>query len=271
MTLPESFDDIMNTKSYIIALKRYRERWTYTQKKLKDVGFKSVEIFDGIDGYTYDTSSIINNLNLSGHIHEALHKSPGGLGCTLSHLLLWKSIIDDNLSYLLIFEDDVLPHPDIKTLGPIWWKDCPKDADMILLGNQMNPADKQLYDPENRVVKSPAYCLHAYIMTNSGARKIFAIIDDFKRKNIPIEMTDMLMCELMMKNMINYYCWNGKNIKDKGYPVYNNEMIKQYPLDPKLMPDIIVQRRDTGLFYQNFRLGNITIEPRMIYNVVNYK
>lgn len=31
----------------------------------------------------------------------------GEIGCFLSHVSLWKKIIDNNLSYMAIFEDDI--------------------------------------------------------------------------------------------------------------------------------------------------------------------
>ena len=134
--LPESFDDFINGPSVILGIDRFfKERTVYSMNKLKNSGFFNIVYYKGVDGYIDNLEDITNLLNIK--IHESIIKQKGCYGFTLSSIKLWKKIIDENLNYLIIFEDDALPHPDFKNIARNWYKNTPKDIDIMYMGSRI--------------------------------------------------------------------------------------------------------------------------------------
>jgi glycosyl transferase family 25 len=63
-------------------------------------------------------------------------RSNGEIGCVLSHLKIWKQMVDENIEYALIFEDDCAATTNIQYLEQIMSgeQSLVKNADIILLG-----------------------------------------------------------------------------------------------------------------------------------------
>jgi GR25 family glycosyltransferase involved in LPS biosynthesis len=189
---------------------------------------------------------------------------------------LWHHIATSGIPYGVIFEDDVLPHPQIGELGQTWWAHTTllsEDGhkwpagyeegrgvlDMVLLGNQMNP-DFLVGKEHIPVLESPAYCLHAYVLTAAGARKLLDAIDVIIYSGRVMYMNDILVFNMMYERMLNYVCWN-RGLADVGWPVFSLDMDLGYVKTH----DVAVWARDTGLFYQNARWGTTISGLRRSY------
>ena len=258
-----SFEQFLEQGGVILSLPRYENRFHHTKQRLEEVGFQNLKFYKGIDGFHEDTVSAAKNLGLSLNYDEKISSKPGHIGCTLSHISLWKKIVDEELPYLLIFEDDALPHPKFREVGSIWWDRTPRDVDMILIGNQMDRKVQILYDPKNLIIKSPSFCLHAYIVTQQGAKKLMELV---KQQEI-LKMNDVQVMEWMSQDLLNYVCWNGAWIEEKTYETFTQHT----PLEKAFQRnDMIVERRDTGIIYQNFCLGHTLARENLIYNIVLY-
>jgi len=254
--LPTSWGQLLQeAPCFVLGLERYGERSADACCRLQEVGFQRIFLAEGVDGHARPAELEVVKEKLFPGLVWKKPLSPGHRGCSLGHMRLIHHIATAGIPYALIFEDDVLPHPRIGELGPTWWAET--DAwqkqhgmlDMILLGNQMNPAE--LAGQENiRVLQSPAYCLHAYVLTAAGARKILNTINIFIYSGIPMRMFDIMMYDMMCDRMLHYLCWNRGTL-DVGWPIFSLEM----PLAYVKTHDVAVWHRDTGLFYQNARWG----------------
>jgi GR25 family glycosyltransferase involved in LPS biosynthesis len=258
-----TFQEFQQKGGVILSLPRYEYRFQHTRHHLQQVGFQNIQFYKGIDGFVDDLSGIAIQLGIPGIYTEDIAHRPGNIACTLSHISLWKKIIDDSLPYLLIFEDDALPHPNFGEVGPLWWDQTPGDLDMILLGNQMNPTLQELYDPTKLIVRHPAYCLHAYIVTQKGAQKLMQLV----KSQSAMKMNDAQVMDWMSQGLLNFVCWNGAWIQNKGYDTFTQRTPLQAALDKM---DMIVEKRDTGLIYQNFCLGHTLYQKDPIFNIVLY-
>lgn len=258
-----SFEELLKQGGVILSLPRYENRFRHTKQRLEEVGFQNLQFYQGVDGFHDDLAFAAKNLGFSLTYDTEIASKPGHIGCTLSHISLWKKIVDEQLPYLFIFEDDALPHPKFREVGSIWWDKTPRDVDMILIGNQMDPKNSALYDPQNLILKCPAFCLHAYLVTQKGAQKLMQLV-----KAQPIlKMNDVQVLEWMSKELIDYACWNGAWIEEKTYEIFTQHT----PLEKAFQSNaMIVERRDTGLIYQNFCLGHTLACENPIYNVVLY-
>ncbi len=258
-----SFQDLLSQGGVILSLPRYQHRFEHTKQRLEEAGFVNLQFYKGVDGFEENLEEVSKTLELPGVYVDEISTKPGHIACTLSHITLWKKIVDDNLPYLLIFEDDALPHPRFKEIASQWWDRTPRDVDMILLGNQMDTQNPLLFDPHNLIVRFPAFCLHAYIVTQQGAKRLLQLV-----KEEPIlKMNDVQVMEWMAKGLLNFVCWNAAWVEEKVYQTFKQDT----PLETAIhSTDMIVDRRNTGLIYQNFCLGHTLAQNDQIFNIVLY-
>jgi hypothetical protein len=166
-------------------------------------------------------------------------------------LRLWERVVEERLPYLLIFEDDVLPHPDIAQLGPEYWAETPQDADFVLMGNQMEVSDiAALPDPRLKVVTLPSWCLHAYVITQDGARRGLELVARELASDRWLSTIDVELRRWMERADVRYACWNGTMLR-QAFPS-SDEMRGR----SELPLDVTRSKRATGPFFQNFSLGS---------------
>lgn len=264
MVLPETFEELLEGGAFILGLERHEGRRTRAAEKLATVGFKGLVAAEGVDGHAHPEHIDKVGSTLFPGLVWANHLTAGHRGCSLGHMRLWKYVVDAGLPYALIFEDDVLPHPDLATLGPVWWKETldferrSAPLDMVLLGNQMKTS--WIQDVADKVVQSPAYCLHAYIITQAGARKLLTAIDEIIYGRARMPMNDLLIFHMLETGRLHYCCWN-RGPTERGVPVFSLEM----PLKFVKENDVAIWYRDTGLFYQNGRGGSTLHDFKLSY------
>jgi glycosyl transferase family 25 len=164
------------------------------------------EFFDAIDGnYLLNTKE-----SLSDYLKDILYYryqyissdtklTSGEIGCFLSHVLLWKKIINENISPALILEDDI-----ILTENFHHYVSCTiPDYDVIFLGHCDDSGYGKgqvvkkipLNDSKELSVvtaKSPA-CTHAYLVTKRGVNRMLNYLDQkISKKPIDLEIVDMV-------------------------------------------------------------------------------
>ena len=110
---------------FVINLKRRPDRLkeVTTEMQKHNIQFERFSAIDDI------------NLELSGV------KMKRGLGCALSHLTIYKFMLQRNYKQIAVFEDDVYFHENFNELFPIIYKEVPNDWDLLYLGgNNYQPA-----------------------------------------------------------------------------------------------------------------------------------
>jgi polysaccharide biosynthesis protein PslH len=249
MPVPETFAELQSNPCYMVYVPRVRKRAEHSLKRLRDVGFDNVVLAEGVDGAREDPRVVGER---RGFLFDP-GLAAGQIGTTLSMIGLWEKVVDEGLPYMLVFEDDVLPHPDIRRLGPQYWAETPRAADFVFLGTQLVVED--LPDPDQRVVVSPSWCMHAYVITQEGARRALSLLREqlscFDRW---LATTDREVRHWMETGAIRYFCWNGTMLPPP-YPSLEREGD-----GTNGAPDVVRSTRATGLFFQNLSLGS-TIWP----------
>jgi len=191
---------------YLVTLKRSRDRHKLFEETLRGLNY---QIFWGIDGRILD----LEKLQESGLYDAELSKKKipigielkrGELGCALSHINIYKEIIEKNYDKVLILEDDVKVDPIPIEVLESSLKELPASWDLFYLGYLYNNDRLQLpiyvriyfaypilsllgytrYDARKLRCKFPRpysehlqlagfhYGTHAYAVTRSGAEKI---------------------------------------------------------------------------------------------------
>lgn len=247
--IPQTFAELQANPAFIVYLPRVRDRADHSRERLREVGFDDLVLVEGVDGLREDPRAIGERRGFPFDPGLAA----GEMGCALSMIGLWEKVVDEGLPYMLVFEDDVLPHPDLGRLGPQYWAETPRETDFVFLGNQL--IAENLPDPSRRVVVSPSWCLHAYVITQEGARRALALLHEqvscFDRWLSPIDIEARRWMEV---GAIRYFCWNGTMLP-APYPSTNGRGD-----GADLGPNVVRSTRCTGLFFQNYALGS-TIWP----------
>lgn len=252
-----NFDYILHKPAFVIHIQELSpERREFFTDNITKAGFTDMRIFEGINCYNNEilnnTIREFNNIKL----HENL--SPGQKGCLLSHLKLYKYIIENNIDICTIFEDDVHFHPNWDNLAFNYYNNTPKNFDIIFIGNQIDTSNKLIIN------NLSTYCTHAYIITFKGAQKLlrYLLNWDYYSKEIELcvghKLTGLFCIDIMIKNIqdrmnkrelkknINWYCWNGTIFPCK----FNN------------LPLIGFNVRNSGLVFQNENFMSIVSDKR---------
>ena len=173
---------LIDVPCFVINLKDRKDRWENMQKGL--VNFNNVTRFDAVNVKNVElnelpisifTRYIIDNNSRRCH-HFQIH-TKGAIGCSLSHISLWKKIVDNNIEKAIIFEDDC-------ELKPNFFDNIQKcyerfDKDIFVFGyNKL--FHKNILD--DCFCKAESFFgSHAYLITNKGAKILL-------ENSIPIEL-----------------------------------------------------------------------------------
>jgi GR25 family glycosyltransferase involved in LPS biosynthesis len=208
--LPLTFEDVLGGHCTVLNMDRCKdERWDIVRKRITDAGFVNVVRESAVDGLECDLRAFWNNLGMGvDEKVEYAFKTKGESGCTLSHVYLWKKIINENIPFMTVFEDDVMFHKDWKKLAKnIFWYMTDKTCDLLYLGSHGS------FTPFMPLVfQQPVYCTHAYIITLEGARKLLNLFLYSKK----LEVIDNVIHNAMIADpqFINWQCWNATSFDD---------------------------------------------------------
>lgn len=215
-----NFNEILNMTTFVIHLsKKCEERKNFFMENIKNAGYININIFEAVDALDItelnETLKLFNNPKIDNSL------SKGQIGCLLSHLKLYKHIIDNKINITNVFEDDVMFHPKWNELAKEYYNDTPKDYDILFIGNQ-------IYNSKSpKINKEPCFCTHAYIITLEGATKIYNLLLDFgfnshiNQKILDNTSNGLFVIDFVFYNIqkkinenkiekiYNWYCWNA--------------------------------------------------------------
>lgn len=197
-------DNIIN-ETYLINMDKEVERLKtfdemMSSKHLPDLSWKYIrvsaingkELRDNICIPQKDTiSNLINckqTLYYPNNIFELQDKyvspinwlSSGEVGCLMSHVMLWEKVASEEfLNRIAVFEDDARTHMDIQTINKLildlykYLEDnYIPEPDMLYLGKALDDCLNYKKVWNNVYYSKHPLCLHSYIITKNGARKL---------------------------------------------------------------------------------------------------
>jgi GR25 family glycosyltransferase involved in LPS biosynthesis/tetratricopeptide (TPR) repeat protein len=151
---------------YILNLKRRPDRKERMEQQLKDIHF---EFFEAVDGETLEPTMEIYNL-IKGNDYGSRR---GFVGCALSHINLWKKLLESKSEYFLIFEDDC-------TLSDTFYQKIKeinfRDYELLFLGCFVPESlhEKVGIHPLNKNYIGGTFC---YSINKQGAQKMLDYIE----------------------------------------------------------------------------------------------
>ena len=177
------------------------------ENNLTGIGFISVNHFKAIDGRKFDIDDLIknntitirsyNDLIFGRHEHNGI-PSLGAIGCTLSHLSLWKLCVDFNMPYIIICEDDVHINKDLSK------KDIKNIIESITKENGSFVSSNLSKEDEILFIG-----LRFYILSQGACKQLI-------KYALPIDVqTDFYVGNISRRNLINL----------DGYKIYTQKTI----------------------------------------------
>lgn len=171
---------------FVINLERSPERLANSQRQLAAHGL-SFECIDAIDGATLTPAQ--REINYSPSLNKKKYHYPlsaGQIGCYLSHRKAWQTIVDRQLDYAIVLEDDFILKNDLThTIKNI--EQAPIDWQMIKLSAYQNRSRSIAYQVP--LQHQQHLVIHKKLMTGccataisfGGAKQLLAATEKFGR------------------------------------------------------------------------------------------
>lgn len=188
-------DSVLYDKIFMINLEKRKDRLNNFDNKYKNSDIKiNYELFKAINGKQIDISKFISQTTYNELLQTERNKkrkyhyqlTRGAIGCYLSHINIWKTILDNNIEKAIIFEDDVVIPKNTNILLEKYTRSIPNDYDIILLGCNCIECDNK----GNYKVVKKYWGMYAYIITKKCIDKIYNKMLPIKQQ-IDSELSDL--------------------------------------------------------------------------------
>ena len=221
---------ILDLPCFIINLDRHPERLKYTTDNVRNAGFIKIERFSAIDGKLDPNNTDIIYKKLLNNIPYVDNTNKLSMANTISHLSVWKKILESDIEEAILFEDDIFFHENWSSLHQKYYNETPTDYDIIYLGSGRCGEYENFYS--GYIINEPLYCLHAYLISKNFIRHFFT---EYIKS---ISCIYLLDCELFnMKRDIPSYKFYGWVNND-----YNDKILSHL-------------NKNIGLVYQDYKFG----------------
>lgn len=232
-----TFQQMLDTPIFLVNMDKCKDRLDLSLKRIAEAGFTRVQRWKAVDARE-------DNLEEAWARHGSpkfnpsdteFVSYPGKQGCMLSHLDIWKHIIEQQIPMAIVFEDDVEFHQAWASLAPAYWKATPKAFDIMYLGSQME------MQTNANICRVPVFCTHAYMITMDGARRLYSLLLNDPRG---VSTIDCMIIDHMNAAMMGFaapfewYVWNARMFAD-----------------PRASLSRDWAKRNHGLVFQDVELG----------------
>jgi GR25 family glycosyltransferase involved in LPS biosynthesis len=172
-----------------------------------DMKFKKFEIFPAVVGKDINLVDFVSakgyqQILMTEKTKKRLHHydlTRGAVGCYLSHMSIYKKLIESNLKYSIIFEDDVIMAADFYERLLYGLSVIPNDWDMLLLGVMCLKCDIE----KDYIVINRFWGTHGYVVKKEGAVKLIEYLDKPLSKQIDADMSLLIKRGLIKVYGIN--------------------------------------------------------------------
>ncbi|BBL77335.1 lipooligosaccharide biosynthesis protein LpsA (plasmid) [Methylomagnum ishizawai] len=162
----------------MVNLARSSERRAHIHRHLQALGLP-FEIVPAIDGATLgpaDLATVYDPRQAVASLGREL--TPGEIGCALSHLRLYRRMVDEDIEAALILEDDAQPGPALCRLLAAR-ADLPDDWEVVMLyhvDGQLSRWGRRHWVPGYRIGRfaHPAFSTLGYLVRRGAALKLLA-------------------------------------------------------------------------------------------------
>lgn len=124
----ENFKNNINYQTYIINLERSKDRLKNITKEMNDAHLSFIR-WNAFDGSKLDFKKLIQQ----NVLNEKNKMMVGAIGCSMSHISLWKEAMKHKKN-ILVFEDDIKIPKNFNKKLTIYLDQLPSEWDILYLG-----------------------------------------------------------------------------------------------------------------------------------------
>lgn len=239
---PPSFAGLLAAPAFVVNMDACADRWAAVRPRLEAAGFGDLRRWPGVDarkGEELQAAWAAVGWPRFDASDAEFVSYPGKQGCLLSHVALWRHILEAGLPVAVIFEDDVEFHARWAELAPKYYAATPTDWDALYLGSQID----YFGGVPSHIMRTPVFCTHAYAVTAAGARRLLSTVLDSPRgvRTIDCMLIDAMKASVYFNTAcpFQWYAWNGTLAPD-----------------PAATRDAKWAKRNSGLVFQDAAMGS---------------
>jgi len=198
-----------NFETYLINIPKNTDRLNKFNMYYKnsDIRFKKYNLFPAVIGKNlniidYVTPNAYTQVLETERTRKRKHHydlTRGGIGCYLSHLSIYKKIIESNIEYGIIFEDDCVISEDFYSRLQVGLNKIPKDWDIFLLGLIC----LKCHINNDYVNVNRFWGTHSYVIKKKSAAKLLEYLDRPLSKQIDADLSLLIKRKLIKVYAIN--------------------------------------------------------------------
>ncbi len=204
-------------KSYVISLESALDRREHIKQEFakQNIDF---EFFDAITPNQAQAlfKQVFPQVDISS-------LSGGELACSASHIMIWQNLLEQNLPYITVFEDDIFLGQNADVfLNSIDW--LPTTWDIIKLEtflertflsyDSIHVSDRQLY-----TLKGAHFGTAGYIISKAGAKKLMEYIE---KQPYLVPIDHLMFSQALTSHLVQIYqfypaiCIQEKVLKEQS-------------------------------------------------------
>jgi glycosyl transferase family 25 len=198
---------MQDIKKFVINLKRRPDRLETFKTRCP---FTDVEVVHGFDGKNVWTEQSYKEKN---NLYKFQKLKPGEKGVFISHTRIFQRIIEENLSYALIFEDDAEFCDNFTERLKTVIQELPNDTSILYIGGRFDPEFKMTscssisdhivrHNQTTWIGEDMDRTLHAYIISKDLAQ---ICINEFYRSILIDEAIDSWIMKICKKYSLPIY------------------------------------------------------------------
>jgi glycosyl transferase family 25 len=163
-------------KIFVINLPQDTERLRQIDQQLKTLGL-DYELFPGIIGKELSEDELKRHLDGKWfYRYQGRHALPGDVGCSLSHIGVYREIVKRNLKHALVLEDDAWLNPNLPELLQAISGQYRHDIKEVILLTWFKSIEQKrrenLWAHYHAATAKSAFCAHGYVISNAGAKTL---------------------------------------------------------------------------------------------------
>lgn len=261
-------------KNYVISLQSAKQRREHINTEFNKHNIK-YEFLDAIIPSQLDDIEKLTNIAFS----KALKLSAGEKACFASHAILWKKMIDDNIDFLGIFEDDIFLGKDSNQYlnNTDWLNDINEQTSFDIIKietflSKTHLSKEYIAINQNRKIKQ-LKSMHTgtagYILSLAGARRIFQVINSISADELmPVDhlIFDKFLKQTRIYQLDPAICIQGMFL-DQSYLTSELETSRKHIRDQFEKPKKTLMQSIRSTFTRLYR----SIAKRTFFSTVDFK
>jgi GR25 family glycosyltransferase involved in LPS biosynthesis len=183
--------DVVTLPSYCINLDKRTDRWAKFSQQPGVAEMKLLKRYSAVDGSKINifdndqisTKTVYNILNKTRRSHMEID-AVGAIGCTMSHVGVWREFLQTSSPYCVVFEDDVIVPNNFKEIimrASHTLHDLKDEFHVWLIHYGIFFNNKYVPVQDQWVTPTKFYGTGCYILSRKGAEKLLQHV-------YPIEM-----------------------------------------------------------------------------------